>query len=104
MASGASAGQPRICEHLQPMLDYLLRDGAKVVFAGQAWSDNCRVWVYLDRSLDREALARQFPPPPCVHLHSHRGTHDGSEQGFVCAQHQDGLMGLYKEQGSPAAS
>lgn len=104
MASSDGTAHPRICEHLQPMLDSLLGDGARVVFAGQAWSNNCRVWVYLDRRLDLEALARRFPAPTCVHIHSHRGTHDGSEQGFVCAEHQDGLMGLYPEQSSPVGN
>jgi hypothetical protein len=85
----------RVCEHLQPMLDHLLGAGAKVVFAGQAWSNNCRVWVYLDRVLDTDALAQRFPPGSCVQVHSHRGTHDGSERGFYCAEHQDAVMGLY---------
>ncbi len=97
MTASPGPGQPRICEHLQPMLDHLLAAGAQVVFAGQAWSNHCRVWVYLDRSLDTEALARRFQPSPCVRVHSHRGTHDGSERGFYCAEHEDGLMGLYPE-------
>ena len=95
MEASAGLDPPRVCEHLQPMLEGLLAAGAKVVFAGQAWSNNCRLWVYLDRVLDTDALARRFPPASCVQLHSHRGTHDGSERGFYCAEHHDGIMGLY---------
>lgn len=101
MSSPAGTVPPRLCEHLQPMLDALLAAGAQVVFAGQAWSNNCRLWVYLDRTLDTSALSRRFQPAACVQVHSHRGTHDGCEHGFYCAEHQDGLMGLYPEQGTP---
>lgn len=87
--------ETRLCEHLQPMLDFLMSTGAKMSFAGQAWSKNCRTWVYLDRTLDTAALSRKFKLASCVRVHSHRGTHERSEYGFYCEEHQDGLMGPY---------
>jgi hypothetical protein len=29
--------------------------------------------------------------------HEHRGTHDGQEAGFVCSEHQDGVMGVHPD-------
>jgi hypothetical protein len=84
---------PEICEHLRPVLTYVLSTGAKVTFAGQAWSRNCRQWVYVTGVLDLADLRRRFPLPEFVHDHEHRGTHDGSERGLVCELCQDAVMG-----------
>ena len=88
---------PKVCEHLQPLVDHLIATGNMVTFAGQAWSDNCRLWVYFNCILNIETLRQKFNLAPCVKLHSHRGTHDGAETGFVCWEHQDGVMGRYNE-------
>jgi hypothetical protein len=88
---------PRLCDHLQPLVDRLLASGEKITFAGQAWSRNCRIWIYFDCALDIEAIKQKCNLAPCVTLHSHRGTHDGSETGFVCNEHNDGVMGRYVE-------
>ena len=93
----SSPPTPTVCDHLQPLLNHLLASGAKITFAGQAWSRNCRMWVYFDRILDLPALEKQFPLPPCVSRHSHRGTHEGSETGLVCHEHHDALIGPYQE-------
>lgn len=84
-----------VCEHLTPVKEYILSQGAKVTFAGQAWSKNCRMWIYFDVFLDAPALIRRFQLPPCVTEHEHRGTHDGQEYGLVCEEHQDALMGYH---------
>ena len=88
---------PILCEHLAPMLAYLIGQGKKITFAGQAWSSNCRMWVYLDCQLPMQELQKLFPLPSTVHIYSHRGTHDGSETGFVCDKHHDAIMGAYIE-------
>lgn len=89
-----SASQhPMVCEHLREVLEHLLASGAKVTYAGQAWSRNCRVWVYLDRVLDLAALRGQFALPACIKDHEHRGTHDGCERGLECELCKDGIMG-----------
>jgi hypothetical protein len=87
----------RVCEHLEPLRQYLLEQRAAIVSAGQAWSRNCRLWMYFDVVLDVEALRARFALPGFVVVHIHRGTHDGAEQGLVCNAHHDGLMGGHPE-------
>jgi hypothetical protein len=82
-----------VCEHLAPLEQALLARGIAVTFRGQAWSKNCREWVYFDCHLDVAAIRRHFSVPESVATHSHRGTHDGQELGLVCTTCQDGIMG-----------
>lgn len=70
--------------------------GLRETFRGQAWSDNCREWVYFDAFIDTEAVQSRFDLAPSVRVHAHRGTHDGQERGFICTACRDGLMGLYE--------
>ena len=83
-----------VCEHLSEVEDALLDSGAAVTYRGQAWSDNCREWVYFDCYLDTGRLRARFRLSDTVHDHNHRGTHDGQEHGLVCTLCHDGLMGL----------
>jgi hypothetical protein len=87
----------RVCEHLEPVRQYLIEQGAPIVSAGQAWSRNCRLWICFDAVLDPAALRTRFALPACVVAHVHRGTHDGAEQGLVCDAHHDGLMGAHPD-------
>ena len=84
-----------VCEHLAPVEAELKARGARETFRGQAWSDNCREWVYFDCVLDRAELRRYFALAPCVVDHDHLGTHDGQESGLVCTEHHDGVMGRH---------
>ena len=68
----------------------------KETFRGQAWSNNCREWVYFNCYIDREAVRRAFQLAPCIAEHVHRGTHDGEESGFVCSACNDALIGAYE--------
>ena len=36
-----------MCEHLKPLEDHLKAEKIPEIFRGQAWSDNCREWIYL---------------------------------------------------------
>lgn len=85
------------CEHLIELERALARAGFRETFRGQAWSDNCREWVYYDCLLPAEAIRRKFAFAPCVQDHAHRGTHDGQEAGFVCDIHNDGIMGRHPD-------
>jgi hypothetical protein len=85
-----------VCEHLSPLEQALLSHGVVESFRGQAWSMNCREWVYFDCFLDTDAIRKHFTLPKCVQDHSHRGTHDGQERGLVCTVCKDGIMGLYE--------
>jgi hypothetical protein len=84
-----------LCAHLAGALEYVLGQNAQVVSCGQPWSKNCHIWVYFDALLDCEALIKELELDPCVRIHDHRGTHDGSERGIVCTVHQDALMGIH---------
>jgi len=82
-----------VCEHLQPVEKFVRGKGGRVVSVGRPWSANCHIWVYFDMILDAESLIKGLSVDPCVQIHDHRGTHDGSEHGVVCTIHHDGIMG-----------
>jgi len=84
-----------LCEHLRDLEEEITASGIAETFRGQAWSDNCREWVYFDRVLDLAALRARFSFAPFVVDHQHRGTHDGQESGFVCEQCKDAVMGRH---------
>lgn len=86
-----------VCEHLSALESELLARDVEITFRGQAWSDNCREWVYFACVLDLPSLRARFAFAPCVEDHVHRGTHDGSESGFVCSVCQDALMGAHPD-------
>lgn len=85
-----------VCEHLRPLEELLITRGIPVTFRGQAWSMNCREWVYFDCFLDTDAIRKEMTFPLSVQDHSHRGTHDGQERGLVCTQCHDAIIGLYE--------
>ena len=88
-------GQQMVCEHLAPLERELLTAGLPVSFRGQAWTEQCREWVYFQCYLDRPAIRRRLALTECIRDHDHLGTHDGQEAGFVCAFCHDGIMGVH---------
>ena len=66
---------------------------------GQAWTDNCREWVYFDCILDLADLRARFRLADLVVDHDHLGTHDGCERGFYCSRCLDGVMGRHPSHG-----
>lgn len=86
-----------VCEHLSALEQELLSRNIEVTFRGQAWSENCREWVYFACRLDLPALRARFAFAPCVEDHMHRGTHDGSEAGFICNACKDAVMGAHPD-------
>jgi hypothetical protein len=89
-----------VCKHLQLLEKEIIQAGIKETFRGQAWSKNCREWVYFDCYLDRESLIKRFSFPDCIVEHEHHGTHDGQEAGFICEKCADAVMGHYSMQDS----
>jgi hypothetical protein len=85
-----------LCEHLRLLETAIASKGIRETFRGQAWSNNCREWVYFDCYIDQEKVRSDFALPACVQDHSHRGTHDGEESGFVCHACWDGILGAYE--------
>lgn len=86
-----------VCEHLAKLEQELLRRGIKEIHRGQTWSKNCREWVYFECYLDLASLRARLAFEPCVMDHIHRGTHDGSEAGFVCSRCLDAIMGVHPD-------
>jgi hypothetical protein len=84
-----------MCEHLQA-LDLELRDkGIQETYRGQAWSDNCREWVYYNCVLDVDSLTRRFDFADCVKVHANDDPRSGTEKGFVCELCHDAVMGRH---------
>ena len=83
------------CDHLRPLEEALIAGGFRETFRGRAWSAGSREWVYFDCALARPELRRRFALAPCVADHEHAGTHDGQEAGFVCTEHDDGVLGIH---------
>jgi len=92
------------CEHLVALERALQAQGFKETFRGQAWSQNCREWVYFDCFLPTQLIRDKFKFADCVKTHSHLGTHDGQEHGFVCSEHGDGIVGHHPRSGVVARS
>ncbi|UPT61659.1 MAG: hypothetical protein M0D54_14795 [Hyphomonadaceae bacterium JAD_PAG50586_4] len=86
-----------VCEHLSALEREILARGIKETYRGQAWSDNCREWVYFECVLDLDTLRTRCDFAPFVVDHIHRGTHDGAEAGFVCDQCHDAIMGAHPD-------
>jgi len=91
-----------ICEHLSELERHLTEAGFSETFRGQAWSDNCREWVYFDCYLPLALIRTRLRLDVCVEDHQHLGTHDGRESGFVCRVHHDGIMGHHPSSGVAA--
>ncbi|HTM52345.1 MAG TPA: hypothetical protein VL285_26800 [Bryobacteraceae bacterium] len=82
-----------LCRHLTAAEQYIRSAGGKLVSCGRPWSAHCHLWAYFDAQLDCEGLIEGLGLDPCVRIHDHRGTHDGSERGLVCTIHHDALLG-----------
>jgi len=85
------------CEHLIELEKAIIAAGFQETFRGAAWSTNCREWVYFDCVLATDLIQQASGFAHCVKIHSHRGTHDGQEAGFVCDIHHDGIMGHHPD-------
>lgn len=83
------------CTHLIDLEREVLAKGIPELSRGQAWSWNCREWVYFQCYFERPSIRKRFNLTECVIDHQHRGTHDGAEAGFVCTEHHDGIMGVH---------
>jgi hypothetical protein len=91
-----------MCEHLQPLEDYIKAKKIPEIFRGQAWSNNCREWVYFDCVLEPESLKAAFHLPSFVTTHENTDEKSGTELGLVCTQCKDAIMGLHPNHASSA--
>lgn len=92
-----------MCPCLKPLDEALKATGVRETFRGQAWSKNCREWVYYPMVLKRAEVRESYHFPETVTDHEHLGTHEGAEAGFICTLHQDAIMGEHPKQASTAS-
>jgi hypothetical protein len=86
-----------MCEHLEMLEQELKRRNIKETYRGQAWSKNCREWVYYDCYFDIEQLRKRFNFPYFIKYHSNDDVKSGLEEGFVCELCNDTIMGLHSK-------
>lgn len=84
-----------MCEHLQPLENYLRDNGVSETFREQAWSNNCREWVYFGCILKTETLKAKLNLPSFVETHENTDIKSGAELGLVCSQCKDGIIGFH---------
>lgn len=87
-----------VCSHLSELEATLKDSGASETFRGQAWSRNCREWVYFNVVLDTKALQQRFTLGPTVRVHENLDPKSGQERGFECISCQDAVVGLIEGQ------
>lgn len=83
-----------VCQHLVALEQTLLDSGAKLTYRGQAWSRNCREWVYFDVALDLAAVRARFALGPEIETHENTDPRSGLEAGFVCSLCHDAVIGV----------
>ena len=83
-----------MCEHLREFEAELMARGIPVTFRGQAWSENCREWVYFKCYIDLASVRARVSFAPCVVDHINHDPKNGKERGFVCMEHNDAVMGM----------
>jgi hypothetical protein len=81
------------CSHLSVLENELINAGAVETFRGQAWSSNCREWVYFDVVLDIASLSERMLFSPAIKVHENTDPKSGLERGFVCEECHDAIMG-----------
>lgn len=86
-----------MCEHLYTLDHELKTKGIKETYRGQAWSKNCREWVYYDCILDLDKLQTRYDFPDLINRHVNDDMKSGTESGFVCSLCNDAVMGLHPD-------
>lgn len=89
-----------MCEHLSALERELKQKGIKETFRGQAWSDNCREWVYHDCQLDLANVRSRYHFPSFVVDHINDDNKSGLEMGFFCEECKNAVIGLHPDQTS----
>jgi hypothetical protein len=101
-ASELTAGASRLCEHLRPFLDELVRRGAAIAAVEvDAWTE-CELAVVLDRGLFLPEAERELELPGCVELWQNKDPHYSPNTGLFCNACKHSL-GWPSDKGLPAA-
>jgi len=92
-----------VCEHLRVLEDELVAGKRTMTSAGQAWSSNCRYWIYFDVLLDCDAIKRRLKLGNGITVHVNDDPRSGREQGLVCDACHDAIVGLHPLDGKGRA-
>ena len=84
-----------MCEHLQPITNFLKDEGVPITYRGQPWTKNCREWVYYDCVLKVDELKAEFGLDSCVVVHDYNDVKVGAELGLFCEECKDAVVGIY---------
>src|SRR4051812_11061384 len=90
-----------MCEHLQPLADYLKERSVPVTWRGQPWTQNCREWVYYDCVLEPQSLKTKLGLESFIQVHDYVDIKAGSELGLFCDECKDAIIGIHPT--SPSA-
>ena len=83
-----------MCEHLSILENELKDRGIKETYRGQAWTKNCREWIYFDCYFNVDSLRERLKLPDFIRHHVNNDSKSGLEEGFECELCEDAIMGL----------
>jgi hypothetical protein len=86
-----------MCIHLKAVEDYIKQQGIVEYWRGQPWTRNCREWIYFECVFSPTQLKAKLGLDACVDIHIYNDIKAGSEQGLICNECKDGVMGLHPE-------
>ena len=89
-----------MCEHLIGLDQELKLSGFKETYRGQAWSNNCREWVYYDCVLHSTSIRKWLNLRDFIVDHSNDDPKSGLEAGLVCEQCHDAVIGVHPSSAS----
>jgi len=88
-----------VCEHLRQLDDELTARGVEVIYRDrQPWSKNCRAWTRYACVLDLASIRQRIHFASCVSDDVWEDHWTGYEQGFVCDECHDAVIGDTKPQ------
>jgi len=85
-----------MCIHLFPLEQEIKSKGIRETFRGQAWTDNCREWIYFDCYLDVEQIKQRLALPDFIEHHVNEDPKSGYEEGLVCTLCHDAIIGYHR--------
>jgi hypothetical protein len=79
---------------LEALDNYVRNKNVKELFRGNAWSKNCREWVYYDCVLNVKKLKEKFSFNNCVIIREYNDIKVANELGFFCNRSKMALWDL----------
>ena len=76
------------------MAEFLLQQGYKITFFGQAWSNNSAPWVYFNTKIDIQGLIDRFDLNEDFEIHENLDLKSGTERGLVDKTTNEAIIGF----------